>query len=60
VLQLRVWYGDSMKSCRRPLFWKRKVRTAGDRDLRALVCLSLRDLQELMAEWGLSVDHTTI
>lgn len=24
VLHLRIWYGDAMRSCRPPLFWKRK------------------------------------
>src|SRR5689334_21127861 len=52
-----------MKSCRPPLFWKRKF------DPHVIVtcvrwylrfCLSLRDLEELMAERGLAVDHTTI
>src|SRR6478672_5606250 len=52
-----------MKSCRPPLFWKRKfepqvIVTCVRWYLR--FCLSLRDLEELMAERGLSVDHTTI
>src|SRR5262245_28286137 len=63
VLQLRIWYGDSMRSCRPPLFRKRKF----DPDV-IVTCvrwylrfsLSLRDLEELMAERGLAVDHTSI
>jgi transposase, IS6 family len=52
-----------MRSCRPPLFWKRKfepqvIVTCVRWYLR--FCLSLRDLEELMAERGLSVDHTTI
>ena len=52
-----------MKSCRPPLFWKRKfepqvIVTCVRWYLR--FCLSLRDLEELMAERGLAVDHTTI
>src|SRR4029453_15213957 len=52
-----------MKSCRPPLFRKRKfepqvIVTCVRWYLR--FCLSLRDLEELMAERGLSVDHTTI
>jgi IS6 family transposase len=52
-----------MRSCRPPLFWKCKF------DAQVIVTsvrwylrfsLSLRDLEELMAERGLSVDHTTI
>src|SRR5215468_7716247 len=52
-----------MGSCRPPLFWKRKF------EPHVIVtcvrwycrfCLSLRDLEELMAERGLAVDHTTI
>src|SRR5215831_10927440 len=52
-----------MGSCRPPLFWKRKF------EPHVIVtcvrwycrfCLSLRDLEELMAERGLGVDHTTI
>ena len=52
-----------MRSCRPPLFWKRKF------EPHVIVtcvrwycrfCLSLRDLEELMAERGLAVDHTTI
>ena len=63
VLQLQICYRDSMKSCRPPLFWKRKF------EPQVIVmcvrwylrfCLSLRDLEELMGERGLSVDHTTI
>src|SRR5689334_7554944 len=52
-----------MESCRPPLFWKRKFEP---HVIVACVrwycgfCLSLRDLEELMAERGLSVDHTTI
>jgi transposase, IS6 family len=52
-----------MKASRPPLFWKRKFEP-----LIIVTCvrwylrfsLSLRDLEELMAERGLSVDHTTI
>ena len=52
-----------MRSCRPPLFWKRKfepqvIVTCGRWYLR--FCLSLRDLEELMAERGLTVDHTSI
>ena len=52
-----------MKSCRPPLFWKRKfepqvIVTCVGWYLR--FCLSFRDLEELMAELGLAVDHTTI
>src|SRR3954468_23156330 len=52
-----------MRSCRPPLFWKRKfepevIVTCVRWYLR--FCLSLRDLEELMAERGLAVDHTTI
>ena len=52
-----------MKSCRPPLFWKRKfepqvIVTCVRWYLR--FCLSLRDLEELMAERGLTVDHTSI
>ena len=52
-----------MSSCRRPLFWKRKFKpeviiTCVRWYLR--FCLSLRDLQELMAERGLAVHHTSI
>src|SRR3954447_16317499 len=52
-----------MKSCRPPLFRKRKfapevIVTCVRWYLR--FCLSLRDLEELMAERGLAVDHTTI
>src|SRR5690242_18654939 len=52
-----------MGSCRPPLFWKRKfepqvIVTCVRWYLR--FCLSLRDLEELMAERGLAVDHTTI
>src|SRR5512132_3743031 len=52
-----------MGSCRPPLFWKRKF------EPHVIVtcvrwycrfCLSLRDLEELMAERGLAVDHTSI
>ena len=52
-----------METCRPPLFWKRKF------EPHVIVtcvrwycrfCLSLRDLEELMAERGLAVDHTTI
>src|ERR671923_1390176 len=52
-----------MRSSRPPLFRKRKFEpsimvTCVRWYLR--FCLSLRDLEELMAERGLSVDHTTI
>ena len=52
-----------MRSCRPPLFWKRKfephvIVTCVRWYLR--FCLSLRDLEELMAERGLAVDHTSI
>src|SRR5689334_15907698 len=52
-----------MKSCRPPLFWKRKfepqvIVTCVRWYLR--FSLSLRDLEALMAERGLTVDHTTI
>ena len=52
-----------MESCHPALFWKRKF------EPHVIVtcvrwycrfCLSLRDLEELMAERGLAVDHTTI
>jgi hypothetical protein len=42
---------------------KAEVRAAGDRHLRAMVSALLpefRDLEELMAERALAVDHTTI
>ena len=52
-----------MGSCRPSLFWKRRfepevIVTCVRWYLR--FCLSLRDLEELMAERGLAVDHTTI
>src|SRR6476661_8308447 len=52
-----------MKSCRPPLFWKRQfeptvIVTCVRLYLR--LCLSLRDLEELMAERGLAVDRTSI
>ena len=52
-----------MSSCRPPLFRKRQfepevIVTCVRWYLR--FCLSLRDLEELMAERGLTVDHTTI
>jgi transposase-like protein len=52
-----------MKSCRPPSFWKRKfepqvIVTCVRWYLR--FCLSFRDLEELMAERGPAVDHTTI
>src|ERR1700754_3012905 len=52
-----------MKSCRPPLFRKRKfapevIVSCVRWYLR--FCLSLRDLEELMTERGLAVDHTTI
>ncbi len=51
-----------MKSCRPPLFRKRKfapevIVNCVRWDFR--FCLSLRDLEELMPERGLAVDHTT-
>src|SRR6516162_2348638 len=52
-----------MKSCRPPLFWKRKLEPHVIVTCVRWYCrfaLSLRDLEELMAERGLSVDHTTI
>jgi IS6 family transposase len=52
-----------MKSCRPPLFWKRKFEPHVIVTCVRWYCrfaLSLRDLEELMAERGLSVDHTTI
>jgi len=52
-----------MRSCRPPLLWKRKfdpgvIVTCVRWYLR--FCLSLRDVQELMAERGLAVHHTSI
>lgn len=52
-----------MTSCRSALFWKRKLEpevmvTCVRWYLR--FCLSLRDLEELMAKRGLAVDHTII
>ena len=52
-----------MRSSRPPLFWKRKfepevIVTCVRWYLR--FCLSLRDLEELMGERGLAVDHTSI
>jgi transposase-like protein len=52
-----------MKVCRSPQFWKRKFEPHV-----IVICvrwycrfaLSLRDVEELIAERGLSVDHTTI
>src|SRR5918992_4286966 len=52
-----------MKSCRPPLFWKRKFEpTVIVTCVRWYVrfCLSLRDVEELIAERGLWVDHTTV
>ena len=52
-----------MRSCRPPLFGKRQFEpTIIVTCLRwyCRFCLSLRDLEELMAERGLAVDHTTI
>ena len=52
-----------MKSCRPPLFWKRKFEPHVIVTCVRWYCrftLNLRDLEELMAERGLSVDHTTI
>ena|SRR6266545_3333718 len=52
-----------MRSCRPPLFWKRKFEPV------VIVtcvrwycrfCLSLRDVEELIRERGLCVDHTSI
>jgi transposase-like protein len=62
VLQQRIWYGDVMRSFRPPLFRKRKfepevIVTCVRWHLR--FSLSLRDLKELMAERGLTVDHTS-
>src|SRR5689334_5479743 len=59
----KIWYCEPMKSCRPPLFWKRKfepqvIVTCVRWYLR--FSLSLRDLEALMAERGLTVDHTTI
>jgi transposase-like protein len=52
-----------MRSCRPPLFRKRQFEPAiivsCVRSYRRF-SLSLRDLEELMAERGLGVDHTTI
>ena len=58
VLQPWIWQGNAMRSCRPPLFWKRKfepqvIVTCVRWYLR--FCLSLRDLEELMAERGLVV-----
>ena len=52
-----------MVSCRPPLFWKRKfepqvILSCVRWYLR--FCLSLRDVEELTAERGLCIDHTTI
>ena len=63
VLQLWICYGQAMRSCRPPLFRKRKfeptvIVTCVRWYLR--FSLSLRDVEELMAERGLSVDHTSI
>src|SRR5215813_10081295 len=52
-----------MGSCRPALFWKRKFEPHGIVSCvrwYCRFCLSLRDLEELMAERGLAVDHTTI
>jgi transposase, IS6 family len=52
-----------MTSCRPPLFWKRKFEPIVIVTCVRWYCrfsLSLRDLEELMAERGLAVDHTTI
>ena len=52
-----------MRSCRPSLFWKRKfeptvIVTCVRWYLR--LCLSLRDVEELIAERGLCVDHTVV
>jgi transposase-like protein len=63
VLQLRIWCHDGIKSCLPPLFWKRKFEPqviVTCLRWHQRVCLSFRDLEELMAERGLAVDHTTI
>jgi transposase, IS6 family len=63
VLQQQIWYRYAMKSCRPPLFWKRKFEPHVIVTCVRWYCrfaLSLRDLEELMAERGLAVDHTTI
>src|SRR5215467_9808264 len=52
-----------MRSCRPPLFRKRKFEPIVITTCVRWYCrfsLSLRDLEELMAERGLKVDHTTI
>ena len=52
-----------MRSCRPPLFRKRKFEPIVITTCVRWYCrfsLSLRDLEELMAERGLRVDHTTI
>src|SRR6516162_8223650 len=51
-----------MRSCRPPLFRKRKFEPIVITTCVRWYCrfsLSLRDLEELMAERGLKVDHTT-
>ena len=63
VLHLQIWYVGAMRSRRPPLFWKRKfepivIVTCVRWYVR--LCLSLRGVEELMAERGLSVDHTTV
>ena len=63
VLQLRIWYGGCMNARRPPLFRKRKFEPVVIVTCVRWYCrfsLSLRDLEELMAERGLSVDHVTI
>jgi hypothetical protein len=52
-----------MASFRPPLFWKRKFEPQVIVTASAVICgfcLSLRHLEELMAERGLAVDHTSI
>src|SRR5215475_607763 len=63
VLQLRIWYVGGMDPHRPPLFRKRwfeptVIVTCVRWYLR--FSLSLRDIKELMAERGLSVDHTSV
>src|SRR6266545_4109542 len=52
-----------MSSCRPPLFWKRKFEPVVIVTCVRWYCrfsLSLRDVEELIRERGLSVDHTSI
>ena len=59
----RIWYGDPVSEKRPVLFRGRHFQ-----DVIIVLCvrwylrysLSYRDLEEMMAERGLSVDHTTI